>query len=258
MTETPEKKTIRDTDGQAIRLAKTLIGTARHGALGVVGHADAPPHISRIQLSTDVDGALVTLTSSLSPHTQAMIEKGQASLLVGDPGKGDPLAHPRISLFVQAEKIAHGTADHSRLRRRHLSRHPKAALYADFGDFSFFRLAIKGASLNGGFGRAYNLNEADLKMSGDIDGMRQMEESAVAHMNEDHSDAIALYAAVLGGAKAGKWHLATMDTEGMDLVLGDQCCRIFYDEPLASAGDLRKVLKQLADAARAKQLAQNV
>lgn len=253
MAETPDKKVIRDTDDASIELAKRLIHTARHGALAVSGGADGYPQVSRVQLSTDTDGALVTLVSSLSPHTQAMIDQPRASILVGEAGKGDPLAHPRITCFVTASQVARGTDDHARLRHRHLHRHPKAALYADFGDFSFFRLSITGASLNGGFGKAYNLTQNDLTMAGDIDGLRAMEASAVAHMNDDHSDAVALYAEQIAGAKSANWSIATIDPEGMTMVAGDAVARVPFPRPLASADDLRAVLALMAKQARAAQ-----
>ena len=53
-------------------------------------------------------------------------------------------------------------ADGQRLRRRFLARHPKSELYADFADFSFWRMAVVSAHLNGGFARAADLTAADV------------------------------------------------------------------------------------------------
>ena len=58
--------------------------------------------------------------------------------------------------------VVRDTPEHIRIRARFLDRHPKAALYADFPDFRFFRITPQSASLNGGFGRAYNLPGLDL------------------------------------------------------------------------------------------------
>ncbi|MEQ8401791.1 MAG: DUF2470 domain-containing protein [Roseitalea porphyridii] len=252
MNETPENKVIRDTDEEAVRLAKTLIGTARHGALATLpAEAGGFPAASRVQLSTDCDGTPVVLVSALSAHLGAMASEPKTSLLVGEPGKGDPLAHPRITLTTLAERIGRGTDAHARIRRRHLARHPKAERYVDFGDFAFFRLTIRSASLNGGFGKAYNLTADDLALSGDIEGIAALEHGAVAHMNADHAEAIALYAERLGRQKPGGWQLLTLDSEGMDLGDGDRRARIFYPEPLTDAAQLRTVLKQMADTARA-------
>jgi len=252
MTNSADKSVIRETDNDAIIQAKTLIHAARHGALAIWDPQTARPNVSRVQLSTDTDGALVTLVSSLSPHTSGMIANPAAAILIGEPGKGDPLAHPRITCFVQAERIARDSDTHARLRHRHLHRHPKASLYADFGDFSFFRLAITGASLNGGFGKAYNLTTDELAMSGDIDGIKSIEPSAVAHMNDDHADAIQLYARHFAKADLRNWKLATMDPEGMTLTDGDAVARVWFPEPLDNADELRARLALMAKKARAQ------
>ncbi|MEM1377666.1 MAG: DUF2470 domain-containing protein [Pseudomonadota bacterium] len=249
MSETPDKKVLRETDDEAIRQAKTLIHEARHAALAA-NNPDGHPSVSRVQISTDTDGAIVLLTSALSPHTQAMIDQPTVSLLIGEPGKGDPLAHPRVTVFAKAAKIERDTEDHARLRHRHLSRHPKAELYADFGDFSFFKLSIEGASLNGGFGKAYALTADDLAMQGEWAALMKGERSAVDHMNDDHLDAVAHYATHFGKREDAKWQLATMDTEGMTLVAGDQTCRVWYPEPLMNAGQMRAVLVDMAREAR--------
>lgn len=247
------KQVIRETDDDAIRLARSLIATARHGALAVIMPGDDGfPGASRVALATDYDGTPVILVSSLSWHTRAILEEPRCSLLVGEVGKGDPLAHPRISLFLAAKPVERGTPDHARIRRRYLARHPKASLYVDFGDFTFFRLAVSHASLNGGFGKAYELTAEDLAPKGDIAGIADIEESAVAHMNEDHKDAIGLYARVFAKAGSGYWKLATLDAEGMDLVDGDRVCRVWFSTPLTKAAGLRPLLVEMAKEAREK------
>ena len=244
------KQVIRETDAEAIRLARGLVATARHGALAVIDRETGFPGASRVALATDMDGTPIILVSSLSGHTRPMLDEPRTSLMVGEVGKGDPLAHPRITLFTRARRIERDTEEGRRVRRRYLARQPKASLYADFGDFAFFRLEIERASLNGGFGKAYELTAADLAMTGDIDGMAEMEEGAVSHMNEDHREAIGLYARAFGKADAGSWRLATLDPEGMDLVNGDRVCRVWFPEPLETAADLRKMLVRMASEAR--------
>ena len=160
MTQEPPKSVLRDVDDDARRLAKSLIRTARFGALGVKEPETGTPLVSRVSLATDLDGAPIILISQLSAHFGALEADGTCSLLMGEPGKGDPLAHPRITVICSAEK---STGDlRAALRDRFLRRHPKATLYADFGDFAFWRLVPQRASLNGGFGKAYQLGFEDL------------------------------------------------------------------------------------------------
>ena len=246
------KSVIRTTDDEARRLAKGLIRSARFGALAVLDAKTAAPLASRVATATDLDGTPVILTSTLSGHTAGILANPVCSLLVGEPGKGDPLAHPRISLFCNAVKIDRESENHVRLRRRYLARHPKAELYADFGDFSFFRMELSGASLNGGFGKAFELTTDDLVVPiADLGSWAAMDSGASAHMNDDHKDAIKLYAEVLCNSEAANWRLACLDPEGLDLVAGDRVARLWFKTPLETPDQVRAELVALAQEARA-------
>ena len=152
---TEKKSPIRPTDDEARALAKSLIAEARHGALGVM--ANGEPMVSRIAVAK-TDHGLLTLISDLSHHTVALRENPNASLLLGEPGKGDPVAHPRITLQVTAEFLEK-TQDRA---DAYLALQPKASLYIGFADFNIAALNVRAAFLNGGFGKAYTLTPDDL------------------------------------------------------------------------------------------------
>jgi putative heme iron utilization protein len=247
-----KKDPLLPVDAEARRLARDLLRRARHGALATLDPATGDPLATRTALATDMDGAPVILTSTLSAHTQALLRDPRCSLLVGEPGKGDPLAHPRLTAIGRAERIA-ADETRDRLKRRYLARHPKAELYADFGDFSFWRIDLARASLNGGFGRAYAMTREDVLT--DMAGLAELldaEAGAVAHMNADHGDAVALYAQAFCKAPAGAWVLTGLDPEGLDLALGDRVERLWFDRPLTDTAQLRPLLVELAKNARAK------
>jgi putative heme iron utilization protein len=105
----------------------------------------------------------MTLVSDLSAHTRALKANPAASLLLGEPGaKGDPLTHPRLTVQATARFVDRASDEHATLRTHYLASHPKAKLYADFADFSFVVFEVKGANLNGGFGKAYDLTASDI------------------------------------------------------------------------------------------------
>lgn len=242
-----KKDVIRETDAEAIRLAKTLLRGARFGALAVLEPQTGSPLASRVGVATDIDGAPLILVSMLSAHTPAMLADPRCSLLLGEPGKGDPLAHPRLTLICQASRLERGSQAHARAERRYLNRNPKASLYAGLGDFSIFRLEPHRASLNGGFGKAYLLDRSDLITVGPIvEELAASEQSAVEHMNADHLDAIAVYAHHFAGAVGDGWRIAGLDADGMDLVSRDNVCRVFFPQPLVSSRELRPVLVEMA------------
>ena len=140
MTEKDKPSVLRETDDEARRLARVLLRSARSCALAVLEPETGTPFASRTLTGTDTDGTPVILVSALSVHTQALRADPRASLLAGEPGKGDPLAHPRLTVICAAEEIARGSDAHAGLRERFVRRHPKAKLYVDFPDFAFFRL----------------------------------------------------------------------------------------------------------------------
>src|SRR5215207_7789859 len=53
------------------------------------------------------------------------------------------------------------------------------------------------------------------------DALIAAEESAIAHMNEDHREALSLYATALAGMPPGDCRTTGLDPEGIDLAAGD-------------------------------------
>lgn len=245
------KDVIRETDAEAIRLAKTLVRTARFGALAAIDPETGAPLASRVGVATDADGTPLILVSQLAAHTKALLADPRCSLLTGEPGKGDPLAYPRITLACRARKLETGTHELARAERRYLNRNPKAKLYVCLGDFCFFGLEVERASLNGGFGRAYLLTRDDLILGGPVvEELAGSEQRAVDHMNDDHTDAIANYARYFAKAEGGSWVMTGIDIDGFDLISGDESRRVFFTSPLTDVQDMRKALVDMAKEAR--------
>ena len=243
------KDVLQPVDDAARRLAKTFLRSSRHGSLATLDPRSGHPMASRVSVASDQQGNPVFLISSLSGHFGALEADDRCSVLLGEPGKGDPLAHPRITVFGHAQKVEGN--QRKLIRARFLARHPKAALYADFGDFAYWRLHVDGASFNGGFGKAYEMSRDDLLSCADSD-LEAMEAEAVQHMNEDHQDAILDYARHFAGRQDGQWSLTCIDPEGLDLTCADDVARVWFDPPLESADQLRPRLVAMAKQARAK------
>ncbi len=247
----PENAPSSDFDPRPI--AKMLLRVIRAGALATIDRNSGHPFASLVNVASDADGSPLILVSRLAAHTANLEADGRASVLLADVGKGDPLAHPRLTLAGDFRPVARGGAEEARARRRFLARHPKAELYAGFADFAFWRLAVAAAHLNAGFARAADLKAADVVT--DLSGAENLvegEEGALAHMNEDHAEAVQLYATKLLGAEDGAWRLTGLDPEGLDLALGDRTLRLPFSGRVTTADALRKMLVALAQEARAK------
>ncbi len=142
-------------------MVRKLIVSARHATLATLGMGGSP-FASLVALGRDEDLCPVIITSHLSGHTGQMEQDQRISLLIADPGKGDPLAHPRVTLSGKAIQAKPGEALYDRLRPLYLADNPKAKLYVDLPGFWFWRIVPDRVSLNGGFGKAWSGNWSDL------------------------------------------------------------------------------------------------
>jgi hypothetical protein len=234
----------------ALAEAKRLLRKIRSGALATLAAGSGHPFATLVSLATDFDGGPILLTSQLSTHSVNLSADPRVSILLAEGGKGDPLAHPRLTVVGQAVR-ATDPALRLRLRARFLARHPKSALYADFGDFSFWRVDMGAAHLNGGFGKAADFEgTAVLTKIEDARPLIATSEEALAHLNEDHGEALRLYAARLGGEADGPWRATGLDPEGLDLAAGDRTARVTFPRRVVDPSELRKLLVELAVLAR--------
>ena len=205
--------------------ARRVLRLASTGALATLALSGAP-FASLVTVATSAAGEPVFLLSDLALHTKNLARDPRASLLLVAPGGegGDPLAGARLTVSGRMLRDADPA-----LRRRILARHEEAAGYAGFADFAVWRLAVEGAHLVAGFGRIVALEPADLLTAvADAGGLLSAEESAVAHMNADHADALALYATRLLGAPEGAWRATGADPDGLDLRAGAQRARLAF------------------------------
>jgi putative heme iron utilization protein len=246
----PETAPAPDFDAKST--AKKLLRAVRAAALATIDRNTGHPFASLVNVATDSDGSPLILISRLSSHTANLEADRRASVLLATAGKGDPLAHPRLTVLGRFAKIVRAAVDEAHLRWRFLARHPKAELYAGFADFALWRMTIESAHLNAGFARAADLTAADITT--DISGAGEVleaETSAVTHLNNDHADAVALYATKLLSAATGPWQVTGLDPDGLDLACGDAVLRLEFPQRVTSAGRLREVLADLAKQARA-------
>jgi hypothetical protein len=157
---------IRPTDDEARALARGLLAAARYASLGVV-QPGGLPLVTRAGFGLSPAAEPMVFISALAAHTQALRQNPACSMLVGEPGeKGDPLTHPRLSLFGHVVFTAPGDSGHAEMAASYLRGHPKANLYIAFPDFAFARLQVAAAHLNGGFGKAFYLMPQDLGIGG--------------------------------------------------------------------------------------------
>jgi putative heme iron utilization protein len=227
--------------------ARALVRRASKGSLATIGAKNGYPYASLVTLATDASGAPTMLVSSLARHTANLAKDPRASIMIDETaGLADPLQGARASLTGKVEL----TKDDA-VRRRFLARHPKA-FYAEFSDFAIFRLIVEAAHYYGGFGRSFELAPGELLVSTEgASTLLEGEPGIVEHMNQDHPDAIELFATALADGEPGPWRMTGIDPEGCDIMCDGEARRILFADPVTTPAEARKELVRLATEARA-------
>lgn len=235
-----------DTPGDPGFQARQIIRAATMASLAT--QQDGQPFASLVTPACAPDLTPLLWLSTLSEHTRQLAREPRCALLFTGQAEGaNPQTAPRVTLTGLAEQIPD-----ARLKARWLARHPYAALYAEFADFALWRVVPAGALMVGGFARATRLRMAQLLPdAAAVAAIAQAEASIIAHVNEDHADALAAIAAGVLGAEAGPWRLSAVDVDGLDLTLGERVLRLPFRAPAADAEAVRAELIHAARAGRA-------
>jgi heme iron utilization protein len=206
---------------------------------------DGWPYASLVLAAVDHDASPLLLLSDLAEHSKNLKRDARASLLFdGTAGRDDPLTGARVTVLGEARAV-----EDARLLGRFARRHPSAAGYAGFADFHLYRLDIARAHLVAGFGRIHAINAPALQLP-NAPALAAAESGILEHMNDDHAEAIELYATRLAGASATGWRMTGIDPEGIDLRRGGTVLRLDFPAPVGDAEGARAALVRLARRAR--------
>ncbi len=208
------------------------------------------PYGSLVMTACDHMAAPLLLLSDLAEHTMNLARDNRASLLLnGTVGLDNPLTGSRITVLGKVVKT-----DEPNLKARYVSRHPESEMFVGFKDFNLYRMTIARAHIVAGFGIIHWIGAEKLLFdTAGFEGIAAAEADIVTHMNEDHAEAVSLYATSLLGLEPGKWKMTGVDPEGCDLRDGGEVARVNFDKPAANAEDVRVALIRLVKTARASE-----
>lgn len=207
------------------------------------------PFASLVAVACDHAGAPLVMISDLAEHARNVkAARGRCALLFdGTADHENPLAGPRVTVLGRLLP-----EDDVRLLARFVARHPDADTYAGFGDFHLYRMSVDRGYLVAGFGLIRWIEAADLLFdAAGAAGLAAAESDIIAHMNDEHRDAVQAYARLLLGLEAGDWRMTGIDPEGIDLRGDGSIARIAFDEPVHGGEEARNVLVALVKKARA-------
>jgi putative heme iron utilization protein len=132
---------------------------------------------------------------------------------------------------------------------------PSGEVYVDFGDFTLWVLRVERVRWVGGYGRMASAS-AEEYAAAEPDPVAGAAPGAVAHLNDDHADALLEMARALAGhPDATAATCTSADRYGLDLTVhtprGVAPARLGFAVPCGAPSDLRGATVELARRARA-------
>jgi putative heme iron utilization protein len=234
---------------------RTLVAGARSATLCTIAREPAGfPYGSLVTVAVDPRGRPLFLLSDLAEHTGNLVARPEASALLTEPlGTHDqPLALGRVTILGRCAKVT--AAEKADAREVFLKTQPSASYYVDFDDFAFYRLEPEALRYVGGFGRMSWVT-ADDYAAAEADPLIDVAGDVLRHMNDDHADAVLAYARALAGINdAASATLTAVDRYGFEIAAltpnGPRASRVAFDEPVATADEVRRAMVALAKRAR--------
>ena len=233
--------------------ARTLAGQITIGTLGSIAQQpEGYPYGSFITFAID-ESHPVFLISELAEHTKNLRKNSRASLLIAEGDNVDPLANGRVTLLGRCTPVE---GDRGSTQVAYLKAHPNAAYYADFKDFSFWKLDVESVRYIGGYGRMSWITREEW-CAATPDPLADVAAKIITHMNKDHAEAMVTYCKAF--SKATDVSAATMtsvDRYGFEMSAvtgkGPRPVRLAFPEPISTSEQARKALVAMLVAARSK------
>jgi len=238
---TPDPRSFTGTE------ARLLLRRARTAALGTMNLDPAGPYVSFVNIAPVPSGHPIILISKLAWHSRNILARPEGSLMVSEiPVSGDALTGPRVTVMGHFEPVPA-----AEIAQRYAHHHPAALAYLDFPDFSFWRLIPQKIHAVAGFGRIETMEPDEVFLPENIvAAVMASADSAILHMNEDHADALGLYAERLLCGEPGKWQITSIDPDGAHLQGDGRVLRLIFERPAEKGDDLRQAFLSLAQKAR--------
>ncbi|MBJ2151177.1 HugZ family protein [Paracoccus sp. IB05] len=248
---TPRRVPINQTAAapfDARQMARDLLRSCRSIALATLDQHSGYPYSTVTNLSVEPDGSPLFYAAGISLHARNILADPRISMTLAQAEGLDVVSERRMTLVGRALPLE-GEAAHI-AGERYRRRFPKASAYIPLKDTMFFRVAVEAIHFNGGAARNTDqLTVADLHcdLAGADDLMRH-EAEEIARLQADR-ESFAFLTAKAGGAR-GRWRIATIDPEGIDLAAERALYRIWFPQRVTSRAELRAMLAGLCAQAR--------
>jgi putative heme iron utilization protein len=233
--------------------ARTLAAQVSTGTLCTLAiEPEGYPYGSFVTVAFD-NGNPVLLISALAEHTKNLERDPRASLLVAEGGAADPLANGRVTIIGKCTRVE---GDGGSARAAFFAAHPNSTYYADFRDFGFWKLQVEDVRYIGGYGRMSWVAKDDWRAA-EPDPLGASAAGVIAHMNNDHADAMVLYCKAFSRATdITSASMTGIDRYGFEMSAmtskGPRPVRLAFGTPITTQEEARVALISMLKDARSK------
>eukprot|EP00596_Hydrurales_sp_CCMP1899_P000830 CAMPEP_0119042160 /NCGR_PEP_ID=MMETSP1177-20130426/14415_1 /TAXON_ID=2985 /ORGANISM="Ochromonas sp, Strain CCMP1899" /LENGTH=309 /DNA_ID=CAMNT_0007008759 /DNA_START=152 /DNA_END=1081 /DNA_ORIENTATION=- len=213
---------------------------------------DGYPTGSVVGFALNDDGSPFFVFSTMSAHTTDLLKDGRASLTVmANDFKG--AAEGRVVLIADVVKVFDAD-EREKLRTKYLARHP-GAYWADFGDFSYFKMKdVQTVRFVGGFAMAGSVT-GEQYANAVADPIAPFAQPIMKHMNDDHGENTASMVKHYVGIDCTEPMIVSIDSLGMMIKAklevaggGYSKIRLPFPRPALTREDIKTVLVEMTNA----------
>jgi putative heme iron utilization protein len=218
--------------------ARCLLRSTCWGTLAT--QRDGQPAAALVTHAVTADGAVLILLSSMSDHSKDLAVEGRCALMVtGQPENLNWQTAPRLSLNGRASRLTDPAA-----KRFWVARHPYARLYADFADFSAWRIVPESGLFIAGFGQINRLGAAQLSCPpAHVAALAAAQDTILEQARGSQANALNRLAHDRG--HGGRWTMLSVDPDGFDLAQDETVLRIAFPAPVQDAAGVSAALRQM-------------
>lgn len=203
------------------------------------------PFGSVVPFCLDYQGKVVILISELAQHTKNLKIDKRCSLLVFAEGD-DIQAAARLTIVADAMPVAQDEVE--AVAQRYYRYFPQSKDFHNIHDFSFWVLQPVKYRYIGGFGKIHWAEPQTVANPFSA----ELEADMVEHMNQDHADALPLYAKLANIIIADNVTISMtgIDNLGFHLRIAEKIIYITFPQPVTTPLQVRQTLVDMLKIAR--------
>lgn len=229
---------------KATHHAKRLVRQQHSGVLSTHSVAEAGyPFGSIVPYFMTSQGNLIIYISAIAQHTRNIKSNVKVSMTIFDALEDDSQAAGRVTVLGDAYPVTDDT-----LMAQYLALFPQATGYQQTHDFQLYEISTHRVRFIGGFGQIYWLNKEDWQCDGV--GFQQTSLGIIAHMNEDHQEAMAVILEHRFAVKADSVQMISSFPEGAHFRANEQTYYLAYSSACLTSQQVREQLVAATHAAR--------